>query len=168
MHISWTIQILRYCFFLQSSRYVSNEQSCLKTTGLYDDLLLLFSLFHFFYFIFSVPISSSLCSPISPSLFFLTFFLKPLSSVVEKLLYTYTNMYYIYFRKLTNFCLTKKFMTFWFYLFDLPWIRSDQISHSVVSDSLRPHESQHARPPCPSPTPGVHLDSCPTSGIKMT
>ena len=30
-------------------------------------------------------------------------------------------------------------------------IRSDQISHSVVSDSLRPHESQHARPPCPSP-----------------
>ena len=33
---------------------------------------------------------------------------------------------------------------------------SDQISHSVVSDSLRPHESQHARPPCPSPTPGIH------------
>ena len=35
-------------------------------------------------------------------------------------------------------------------------IRSDQISRSVVSDSLRPHESQHARPPCPSPTPRVH------------
>ena len=32
---------------------------------------------------------------------------------------------------------------------------SVQFSHSVVSDSLRPHESQHARPPCPSPTPGV-------------
>ena len=32
-----------------------------------------------------------------------------------------------------------------------------QISHSVVSDSLQPHESQHARPPCPSPTPGVHV-----------
>ena len=31
-----------------------------------------------------------------------------------------------------------------------------QFSLSVVSDSLRPHESQHARPPCPSPTPGVH------------
>ena len=31
-------------------------------------------------------------------------------------------------------------------------IRSDQISHSVISHSLRPHESQHARPPCPSPT----------------
>ena len=32
-----------------------------------------------------------------------------------------------------------------------------------MSDSLRPHESQHARPPCPSPTPGVHWDSCPSS-----
>ena len=42
-------------------------------------------------------------------------------------------------------------------------IRSDHISHSVVSDSLRPHELQHARPPCPSPTPGVHLDSRPSS-----
>ena len=41
--------------------------------------------------------------------------------------------------------------------------RSDQISRSVVSDSLRPHESQHARPPCPSPTPGVHSDSRPSS-----
>ena len=41
--------------------------------------------------------------------------------------------------------------------------RSDQISLSVVSNSLRPHESQHARPPCPSPTPGVHSDSCPSS-----
>ena len=39
--------------------------------------------------------------------------------------------------------------------------RSDQISHSVMSDSLWPHESQHARPPCPSPTPRVHSDSCP-------
>ena len=35
-------------------------------------------------------------------------------------------------------------------------IRSDQISRSVMSDSLRPHESQHARPPCSSPTPRVH------------
>ena len=39
----------------------------------------------------------------------------------------------------------------------------DQISRSVVSDSLRPHESQHARPPYPSPTPGVHWDSRPSS-----
>ena len=42
-------------------------------------------------------------------------------------------------------------------------IRSDQISRSVVSDSLWPHESQHARPPCPSSTPGVHLDLRPSS-----
>ena len=42
-------------------------------------------------------------------------------------------------------------------------IRSDQISRSVVADSLWPHESQHARPPCPSPTPGVHSDSRPSS-----
>ena len=34
------------------------------------------------------------------------------------------------------------------------------ISHSVVSDSLRPHESQHAGPACPSPTPGVYSNSC--------
>ena len=40
---------------------------------------------------------------------------------------------------------------------------SVQFSHSVVSDSLRPHESQHTRPPCPSPTPGVHSNSCPSS-----
>ena len=42
-------------------------------------------------------------------------------------------------------------------------IRSDRISCSVVSDSLRPHESQHARPPCPSPAPRVHSDSRPSS-----
>ena len=42
-------------------------------------------------------------------------------------------------------------------------ISSVQFSHSVVSDSLQPHELQHARPPCPSPTPGVHSDSRPSS-----
>ena len=42
-------------------------------------------------------------------------------------------------------------------------IRLDQISRSVMSASLRPHESQHARPPCPSLTPGVHSDSHPSS-----
>ena len=40
---------------------------------------------------------------------------------------------------------------------------SIQFSYSVVSDSLRPHELQHARPPCPSPIPGVHSNSCPSS-----
>ena len=38
-------------------------------------------------------------------------------------------------------------------------ISSVQFSCSVVSNTLRPHESQHARPPCPSPTPGVHSNS---------
>ena len=42
-------------------------------------------------------------------------------------------------------------------------LSSVQFSRSVVSYSLRPHESQHARPPCPSPTPGVHSDSRPSS-----
>ena len=55
-------------------------------------------------------------------------------------------------------------------LFTLLYLRSSlilissvQFSHSVVSDSLWPHESQHARPLCPSPTPGVHSKSCPLS-----
>ena len=42
-------------------------------------------------------------------------------------------------------------------------IQSVHFSHSVVSDSLRPHGLQHTRPPCPSPTPGVHSNSCPLS-----
>ena len=37
------------------------------------------------------------------------------------------------------------------------------LSRSVVSDSFRPHELQHTRPPCPSPTPGVHPNPCPLS-----
>ena len=40
---------------------------------------------------------------------------------------------------------------------------SVQFSHSVMSDSLRPHGLQHARPPCPSPIPGVYSNSCPLS-----
>ena len=40
---------------------------------------------------------------------------------------------------------------------------SVQFSHSVMSDSLRPHELQHARPPCPSSAPGVYSNSCPSS-----
>ena len=42
-------------------------------------------------------------------------------------------------------------------------LSSVQFSHSVVSDSLQPHELQHARPPCPSPTPRVHSNSSPSS-----
>ena len=47
--------------------------------------------------------------------------------------------------------------------YSIMWVtllfNSVQFSRSVVSDSLRPHESQHARPPCPSPSPGVHSNS---------
>ena len=43
------------------------------------------------------------------------------------------------------------------------WPSSVQFSYSVMSDSLRPHESQHARPPCPSPTPRACSNSCPLS-----
>ena len=59
----------------------------------------------------------------------------------------------------------------YYHCFKGGWIRSwgrvqfssVQFSCSVVSNSLWPHESQHARPPCPSPTPGVHSDSRPLS-----
>ena len=47
-------------------------------------------------------------------------------------------------------------------MFYIPF-HSVQFSCSVMSDSLRPHEPQHSRPPCPSPTPGVHSNSCPSS-----
>ena len=48
---------------------------------------------------------------------------------------------------------------------DTSWLPpvSVQFSCSVMSESLQPHESQHARPPCPSPTPGVHPNPCPSS-----
>ena len=47
----------------------------------------------------------------------------------------------------------------WIWIAILSCFSSVRFSRSVVSNSLRPHESQHARPPCPSPTPGVHSDS---------
>ena len=53
---------------------------------------------------------------------------------------------------------------FWLYMiFSSVQFSSVQFSRSVMSDTLWPHESQHARPPCPSPTPGVHSDSRPSS-----
>ena len=60
-------------------------------------------------------------------------------------------------------------MIFCFNFKIIPWllhrmyISSVQFSRSVMSDSLWSHELQHARPPCPSPTPGVHSDSHPSS-----
>ena len=53
--------------------------------------------------------------------------------------------------------------TIYTYMKSSPSTPSVQFSHSVMSDSLQPHESQKARPPCPSPTHGVHSDSRPLS-----
>ena len=49
------------------------------------------------------------------------------------------------------------------FLWKLRELSSVQFSRSVLSDSLQPNELQHARPPCSSPTPGVHSNSCPSS-----
>ena len=56
-----------------------------------------------------------------------------------------------------SFFLSGNYLTF-LYFMDV-----FKFSRSVVSDSLRPHESQHTRPPCPSPTPRIHSDSRPSS-----
>ena len=73
------------------------------------------------------------------------------------------------------YCLLFFYFLFWNLAFEknrkntsvslhIPFISSNvQFSCSVVSDSLWPHKSQHVRPPCPSPTPGVHLNSRPSS-----
>ena len=64
------------------------------------------------------------------------------------------------------FCLISSISSFFLKilaLFKANQFSSVQFSCSVVSDSLRPHESQHSRPPCPSPTPGVHPNPCPLS-----
>ena len=52
--------------------------------------------------------------------------------------------------------------SFWWWSYSVTF-SSVQFSHSVVSNSLWPHELQHTRSPCPSPTPGVHPNSCPSS-----
>ena len=57
--------------------------------------------------------------------------------------------------------LTKLFSSSWVMIQQFSW--TVQFSRSVVSYSLRLHELQHARPPCPSPTPGVHWNSHPSS-----
>ena len=68
-----------------------------------------------------------------------------------------------------NFFYEKWKSIFWMekYIFNLEalhmWTNSVKFSHSVVSDSLRAHEPQHTRPPCPSPTPGVYPHPCPSS-----
>ena len=73
------------------------------------------------------------------------------------------------FRKVQSFCWWRILPPCWQLLTEQVggcWrlgFSSVQFSRSVVSDSLRPHESQHTRPPCPSPTPRIHSDSRPSS-----
>ena len=54
------------------------------------------------------------------------------------------------------------FLVFQFHAFSVQF-SSVQFSYSVMSNSLRPHEPQHARPPCPSPTPRAYPNPCPSS-----
>ena len=76
---------------------------------------------------------------------------------------------FVYYRrkvKLTESCYPKDCHILRRHITALPKLHqfsSVQFSRSVVSNSLRPHESQHTRPPCPSPTPGVYPDSRPSS-----
>ena len=60
---------------------------------------------------------------------------------------------------LGKFHMIQKFLDMYHTLWKLKY----QFSRSVVSNSLQPHESQHTRPPCSSPTPAVHSNSCPSS-----
>ena len=66
---------------------------------------------------------------------------------------------YDYLSHIWFFFKSDYFIVFYSYL----QFTSVQFSLSVMSDSLRPHELQHARPPCPSPIPGVYPNSCPLS-----
>ena len=66
-------------------------------------------------------------------------------------------------RDWTNiFCIGRQILYHWATR-EVQYLLSVQFSHSVISDSLPPHEPQHTRPPGPSPTPRVHPNPCPLS-----
>ena len=69
-------------------------------------------------------------------------------------------VWFLSFSLLSHWCITNGVSHWLICIWKNP---SAQFSHSVVSNSLQPHESLHARPPCPSPTPGVHSNSHPLS-----
>ena len=76
--------------------------------------------------------------------------------------YSYLLYSYLFFSYLFKFCI---YIIVYYNVAhqSLLYFISVQFSHSVVSDCLQPHELQQARPPCPSPTPGIHSNSCPSS-----
>ena len=76
---------------------------------------------------------------------------------------TTISVFHIYFSKRCAFFVKSKFLLNLSILLLPSPHGSVQFSHSVVSNSLQPHEQQHARPPCPSPTPGVHPNPRPSS-----
>ena len=68
-----------------------------------------------------------------------------------------------FFSVSTNVSVLLCLFSFLSFRLHIHFLSSVQFCLSVMSDSLRPHESLHARPPCPSPTPGVHPNPCPLS-----
>ena len=82
------------------------------------------------------------------------------SENISRQLYRYTCVYLLY---VYHVCVYVYIYIFVKADFSTREAFSVQFSRSLVSDSLRPHESQHARPPCPSSTLGVHSNSCPSS-----
>ena len=86
--------------------------------------------------------------------------------VVEAYVYS---MWRLFYREVSSLIFPELLFCICFHIHFCDWssvcvqFSSVQFSRSVVSDSLQPHESQHTRPPCPSPTPWVHSDSCPSS-----
>ena len=90
--------------------------------------------------------------------------LGQVDQVMSKLTQVFNDKTEIKFRKLdstnSNLNAAPGFLSI---CFSSVQFNSVQFSRSVMSDSLRPHESQHTRPPCPSPSPGVHSNSRPSS-----
>ena len=109
-----------------------------------------------------MKLNPSKISPLSPNLFSFPYFIWLTSSFFKPELRSYSlrkaffkpQIWYII--SYSKFSLHSIFPFLWHF-------SSVQFSGSVVSNSLRSHESQHTRPPCPSPTPGVHSNSCPSS-----
>ena len=119
MHIRIILKFFEKCKCSDTASFsrapeVFSKQSCLKATGIYYDVLILSSLFHLFYFIFSAPTSFSLFSNFSifslSLCFFSILYCKHSRKAFAYILYKY--VYNTYIIESINFCLTKKIVTF--------------------------------------------------------